>query len=213
MLRVSPTTRPRCSSIVMAILLCRRICRATRGWMSRAVRNDPHDLRVRAQLKLLSHVQLRVVEADLLPGEPEQLALEDLCPADAAVELREGGQLVRRAVPCGKRQAGLDPAFTGMLTVGVLPLLQSLSAATQGQGRGSGASDPSVLARPSQELAPTRWTCWPTRNPAFTRAPDGCLIHRTLTESRNQSSKHVVGEALTGRYNLASRDLRKVREQ
>jgi hypothetical protein len=134
MLRVSPTTRPRCSSIVMAILLCRRICRATRGWMSRAVRNDPHDLRVRAQLKLLSHVQLRVVEADLLPGEPEQLALEDLCPADAAVELREGGQLVRRAVPCGKRQAGLDPAFTGMLTVGVLPLLQSLSAATQGQG-------------------------------------------------------------------------------
>lgn len=124
------------------------------------------------------------VEVDLLPGEPEQFALADLCPAEAKVELREGGQLVRRAVPRGKRQAGLDRA-----------------------------SDPSVLARPSQELAPTRLTCWLTRNPAFTRARDGCHIHRTLTESRNRSSKHVVCETLTGRYNLASRDLRKVREQ
>ena len=30
---------------------------------------------------------------------------------------------------------------------------------------------------------PTRWTCWLTRNSAFTRARDGYLIHRTLARN------------------------------
>lgn len=48
-------------------------------------------------------------------------------------------------------QAGLDPAVTDMLTVGVLPA--ELERGHARSGTGSGASDPLAFARPSQELA------------------------------------------------------------
>ena len=99
------------------------------GWMSGAARSDPHVVQV----------------PDSDPVDPGF--------ADAPVELREGVQLVRRAVPRVKRQAGLDPAVTGMLTVGVLLLPARLERGHARSGRGSGAPDPSASARPSQELA------------------------------------------------------------
>ena len=51
------------------------------------------------------------------------------------------------------RQAGLAPAVTGMPTVGVLLLPAELEHGHARSGKGSGASDPSVLARLPQELS------------------------------------------------------------
>lgn len=105
-------------------------------------------------LKLLSHVQLRVVEADLLPGEPEQRVLADLCPADAPIELR-GGVGSSFGVPCRMvtaRPVSTQPPPECSPSVSC-SRVRSLSTATQGQGEEAELPIPRVLARMSQELA------------------------------------------------------------
>lgn len=188
MLRVSPTTRPRCSSIVMPILLCRRIYMP--GWTSRAARSDPHDLRVPCTVILRTPALLMRRSNSVKVG------------SSFGVQCR-----VVNARPDSPR-----PSPECLPSVSC-SCLRSLSTAKQGQGEEAELLIPRSRQGCHRSCRPTRWTCWLTRNPAFTRVRDGCLIHRTLTESRNRSSKHVVRETLTGRYNLTSRDLRKVREQ
>jgi hypothetical protein len=163
-------------------------------------------------LKLLSHVQLRVVEAGLLSGEPEQPALRTF----AMLMRRSNSVKVASSFgpPCrvvNARPVSTQPSPECSQSVSS-SCLRSLSAATQGQGE---EAELKILRswQGTQELAADPLDLLADTHPAFTRARDGCLIHRTLTGSRNRSSKHVVCGTLTGRYNLASSDLRKVRVQ
>jgi hypothetical protein len=158
--------------------------------MSRAARSDPHDLRVPCTVILRTPALLMRRSNSMKVG------------SSFGVPYR-----VVHARPVSTQPS---PECSPWVSCSCLP---GLSVATQGQGEEAEL----LILRPWQgrhrSWRRTRWTCWLTRNPAFTHVRDGCLIHRTLTEPRNRSSKHVVCETLTGRYNLTSRDLRKVREQ
>jgi len=145
----------------------------TRGWTPRAASSDPHDFR-------------GAVHGDLA----------DRWPAAAPVELRVK---LRSSfdVPChvvNTRPVSTQPSPACLRSVSCR-CLQSLSAATHRSGRGSGASDPSVLAGPSQELPTDALEL--LAGHAIPRSP----ASRTATSSTahwrshgNRSSKPVVCE-------------------
>lgn len=145
---------------------CRRMCAATRGWTLRAASGDPHDFRVPCMVILRTF----------------------------ALPMRRSNSVNVRSsfgVPWRGNQAGLDPAVTGMLTVGVLllPAEQKRGHARSGERKRSFLIPWSSQGH-HRSWRPTSWTCWRHA----TAAPDGYLIHRTLTESRNRSSKPLVCE-------------------
>ena len=149
-------------------------------------------------LKQPFYVQLRLVEADLLPGEPEQPARADLrLPMRRSNSVKVGSPF---GVPCrvvNTRPVSTQPSPECSRSVSC-SCLRSLSAATQGQGEEAELLIPRSWQGCHRSCRPTRWTCWLTRDPAFTRARDGCLIHRMLRVTQ-PISKHVVCETLTGR--------------
>jgi hypothetical protein len=175
MLRASPTTRPRCSSIVMPIFAVPQDLHDHAGWTSRAARSDPHDLRVPCTVILRTPALLMRRSNSVKVG------------SSFGVQCR-----MVNARPDSPR-----PSPECLPSVSC-SCLRSLSTATQGQGEEAELLIPRSWQGCHRSCRPTRWTCWLTRNPAFTRARDGCLIHRTLRVTQ-PISKHVVCETLTGR--------------
>jgi hypothetical protein len=135
--RVAEDTTSVYISIVMAILLCRRICMATCGWTSRAASSDPQDLRV----------AWTVIRRTRL--------------ADAPVEAAgEVARFDRRAEAGSEHQSGVGPAVAGLFPSGVLLLPAELEGGHAQVGEGEWGFRSLGLGGTAQELAAVRRP-WP----------------------------------------------------